>query len=166
MADNGRPAFEDSQYEKWLEDMMPFLKAGNTLYYAMEKADLLNHQTTIYEKYRLKDWFSQKVDKYRAYPGELINNMFYKEISRIQARIDAGISLTREELETMKHYSEKHRTAQPFFVNRYETAQVDPDKVGNILDDLEGKPKTDYGNLGSQITEQSVAPNPPLQNQN
>lgn len=60
----GRPEHSDEQYRFWLEDMAPFLKIGNTLHYSIEKAMLMRHKTAIYGKYRLKDWFSEKIDAY------------------------------------------------------------------------------------------------------
>lgn len=165
MDNNGRPETTQETYESWLEEMKPFLKAGNTIGYACEKANLWQHKTTIYEKYRLNDWFSEKINRWRALPGELVNEFFYKEVMRIIEKQKQSIPLTREEVDTMKHFSEKHRSAQPFFVNRYEMAQADPDEVGKTLDVLD-KPKTDYGKLGQSVKGQGVAINPPIQNSN
>ena len=162
----GRPAYTDDQYQTWLDDLKPWLKQGNTLSYAIDKAGLETHRTTLYEKYRLNDWFSDKINRMRAIPGELVNEFFVKEVERIMEKQKKEIPLTKEEIDTMKHFSEKHRSAQPFFVSRVETAQVDPNKVGAILDQLEDKPapKTDYGQLGQAATGQMVANNPPVQN--
>ena len=145
----GRPEYQDEQYYKWYDLMATWLKAGNSLYYAMEKAGLLEHKNRIYQKYRSDDKFREKVDRLRATPGEIVNEVFYSLIEKINQRVKGGFELTRDELETLKHFSEKHRTAQPFFVSRVETAQVDPDKVGNILDNLE-KESSDYGKLGDR----------------
>lgn len=162
MAEPGRPAYTDDDYKTWLEAMTPFLKSGNSLYYAMEKAALIQHQTTIYEKYRLGDWFSEKIDRLRANMGELVNEGFYILITQITEKIKRGETLTKEEKDTMQFVAEKHRTAQPFFVTRTETAQVDPNKVGKILDVLEGK--TDYDKLGQSAQGQVVADDAPIQN--
>jgi hypothetical protein len=165
MADTGRPPTTDATFETWLEEMKPFLKAGNSIWYAMEKAGITQHAFVIYEKYRSKDWFSQKIDRWRALPGELVNEIFYTEVNRINEKVKKELPLTREEIDVIKHFSEKHRTAQPFFVSRVETAQVDPNKVGNILDELESGAKTDYGSYGQKIAGQSVANDAPVQNQ-
>lgn len=162
MADTGRPEYTDEQYQKWLDDMAPFLKAGNTLYYAMEKASLLQHQTTLYEKYRRKDWFSQKVDAYRRYPAELVNNIFYKIIDKVNDRLKNDQPITEDDMKNVRFFAEKHRTAQTFFVNRNENAEADESKVGKILDELE---ETNYDYVGQQAKGQMVANDPPVQNQ-
>jgi len=163
MDNNGRPPTTEATFETWLRDLEPFLKAGNTIGYAVEKADLYQHKDTIYVKYKRGDWFSEKINNWRKLPGELVNEFFYKEIMRIIAKQKLDLTLTREEIDTMKHFSEKHRSAQPFFVNRFETAQVDPESVGVMLDNLD-KPRTNYEKLGSTIAGQGVAVNTPVQN--
>lgn len=40
------------------------------------------HETVIREKYRLNDWFSRKVDAYRATPRENENEKSYKFTSK------------------------------------------------------------------------------------
>lgn len=162
---NGRPVITDEQYRLWLDDMAPFLKAGNTLWYAIERSNLQTHAFSIYEKYRSGDWFSQKVDAYRRTMGELVNNTIYTLVTQITEKIKNGqtaTGLTREELDVLKFVAEKHRTAQPFFVTRTENAEVDPDKVGKILDTME---VSDYDELGQQAKEQVVADDAPVQNQ-
>lgn len=162
--DTGRPNITEDQYMQWLITMQPFLQAGNTLYYAMEKTDLLGHSFSIYEKYRSKDWFSQKVDALRRTPGEMANNIVYRLLSAINTKTLEGITpsqLTREELDVIKLVAEKHRTAQPFFVTRTENAEVDPSQVGNILDTIE---QSDYGTLGSEAKKQMVAHDSSVQN--
>lgn len=162
--DPGRPTISEEQYQKWLDDMVPYLRAGNTLWYAMDKCLLLQHKDAIYEKYRLKDWFSEKVDAYRRSLGELINNTFFTLTRQIMDKVkneQTAAGLTKEELDVLKFMAEKHRTSQPFFVTRTETAEVDPDKVGKILDTFD----TNYDDVGSEAKKQMVAANPPIQNQ-
>lgn len=159
MADTGRPEHTEEQYQKWLEDMAPFLKAGNTLYYAMEKADLVQHKDSIYVKYRLKDWFSEKIDAYRRYPAELVNNIFYKIIDKVNDRLKNDQPVAEDDMKNVRFFAEKHRTAQTFFVTRTETQEADPEKVGKILDDLE----TDYDYVGQQAKKQMVAVDAPIQ---
>lgn len=67
----GRPEYTDGQYQRWLDEMEPFLKMGYSLYYAIDKAVLIRHKTIIYEKSRLKDWFSEKIEHFQNYPGEI-----------------------------------------------------------------------------------------------
>lgn len=160
--ENGRPAYEESVYESWLDDMKPFLKQGASLNFAMEKATLTKHKTAIYEKYKLGDWFSEKVDTYRAYIGELTNNFFAMEVERITDKRKSNQKIDKEEYNVMEFVAEKHRSAQPFFANRSESAEAPP--VGKILDELErNDTKTDYSKLGPALAEQGVAPNPPVQ---
>jgi hypothetical protein len=163
----GRPPLTDDDYRKFLDEMYPFLRAGNTLYYSLDKAGLINHQTAIYDKYRLNDWFAQKVDAWRATIGVLANNIVFKKLEHLQTRIvetDGKHELTRDETEVLKLVAEKHRTAQPFFVTRVENAVVDESTVGKVLDKLETK--TNYDELGSEIAKQSVETDAPVQNQN
>lgn len=161
--DTGRPQITEEQYKKWLEDMSPFLKNGNSLWYAMEKADLLKHNFVIYEKYRSGDWFSQKVDAYRAYPAELNVRSIVNLINVISAKVLTEKPLTREEYDLMKFFAEKYRGSQSFFVSRTELEVADKDKLGKILDNLEDK--TDYDEVGRKAKEQMVATNTPVQDQ-
>jgi hypothetical protein len=160
----GRPEYSDEQYQKWLEEMAAFLRAGNTIWYAMDKCALLQFKDSIYGKYRLKDWFSEKVDAYRASLGEMVNNTFFTLTKQITDKVkneQTAAGLTKEELDVLKFMAEKHRTSQPFFVTRTEMAASDPDKVGKILDNIE----TDYNYVGSEAKRQMVATNSPIQDQ-
>lgn len=160
MAEHGRPEYTDADFEKMLDDMAPFLKMGETLHHAIEDAGLEKQQATIYNKYRLNDWFSVKIDTYRSYPGKLVNNILTKTMIAINERIAQGLPLTDEDWRNVRFMAEKHRTTQAFFVNRTETAVADPAKVGKILDTMEA---TDYGTVGQEANKQMVAPNTPLQ---
>lgn len=149
MTEQGRPEYTDDQYRAWLEDMSPFLKIGNSLYYAIEKAMIMQHKTVIYEKYRLKDWFSEKIDAYQRYPGEIINSIFVRLVLSVDEKLKQGLSPCDEEWRNLRFFAEKHRSCQPFFVTRQEVAQVEPDEVGRILDDLENDNDTSrYAKLG------------------
>lgn len=160
MAVNGRPAHSEEQYASWLEDMRPFLQQGATIWYSCDKAGITQHYWSILEKYKLNDWLSQKIDTYRSYPGELVNNTLVILAQKIADRVKQDLPVSREDLDVLKLMAEKHRTSQSFFVNRSETAEADPTKVGKILDTIES---TDYGTLGQQANEQVVAANTPLQ---
>lgn len=159
----GRPNISEEQYKIWLDEMAPFLKTGNTLNYCVDKAGLSKHKPNIYQKYRLDDWFSQKIDAYRAYPGELANKIVVNMIYKINEDMANDRPITKEQQDMLKFFAEKHRTAQPFFVTRTETAQADPKKIGKILDDLENS-KSDYDELGREAQKQMVATNTPVQN--
>lgn len=146
----GRPQFDDTQYQKWLDDMSAFLKLGNTLWYAMEKADLLQHKDAIYGKYKLNDWFSEKIDVYRRQPGEIVNSIFTRLIMAIDDKIKQGLLVGEEEWRNLRWYAEKHRSAQPFFVNRNETAQVDFTNIGKIIASLDAQPIQQVDDLAEE----------------
>ncbi|OGG24120.1 hypothetical protein A3A79_02905 [Candidatus Gottesmanbacteria bacterium RIFCSPLOWO2_01_FULL_43_11b] len=152
MTDIGRPEYPDEQYQIWLTEMAPFLKIGNSLYFAIEKALLIKHKSAIYEKYRLKDWFSEKIDAFQRYPGEVVNSIFYRLILSIDEKVKIGQPVTDEEWRNLRFFAEKHRSCQPFFVSRQEVAQVEPDDISQLLDDLEREnDKTDYSHLAEQV---------------
>lgn len=156
----GKPEFTDEQYQAWLSEMRPFLEKGNSINYACERAGIESHYDVILRKYKLNDWFSQKIDKYRARPGEMINDTLTQLCYAIQDNIKKGLGPSKEEYDLLKFMAEKHRTSQPFFVNRTETAAADESKIGKILDTIE---ETDYGELGRQAEKQMVADNAPVQ---
>lgn len=160
MAEPGRPAYTDAEYQNWLDQMSPFLKLGHALNSAIEEAALLQHRNTIYEKYRLGDWFSYKVDTWRATPGVIANDILVKALMDINDRMKQGRPVSEDDMKNVRFMAEKHRTAQPYFVNRQETAEADPAKVGKILDTME----SDYGQLGQEASKQMVEINPPVQN--
>ena len=133
-----------------------------SLYGSCVKAGIEPKYDSILEKYKLNDWFSKKVDAYRASFGESINEALARETLRILNRAKKGDVLEREEIDVLKHMSDKHRTAQPFFVTRTETAQVDDSKIGKILDTIES---TNYDEVAREARKQMVAANKPLQDQ-
>lgn len=158
----GRPEYSEEQYMKWLEDMAPFLKMGGTLYYCLEKAGLETRRMAIYRKYNLKDWFCEKVDAYRQYPGHILNDIFTREIVKASDKLKQEIKLDETEWKNLRFAAEKLRVAQPYFATKIE--QSNPEEVTRLLDDLETL-KSDYAELGSQIKGQSVETNPPISNQ-
>lgn len=158
---NGRPPIAEAQYRIWLDDMAPYLKMASTIYYAIEKADLLRHIASIYEKYRKKDWFAERIDAYRREVGEMTNNATVRLMKKIEEKLKQDITLTKDEQDFMKWFAEKHRTAQPFFVTRTEQVIKDDVEVGKILDVLD----TDYESIASEASKQILALNPPIQNQ-
>lgn len=158
----GNEAFSEEQYRSWLDDMAPFLKTGNSLNYCIDKANLTAHKVTIYNKYKLNDWFSEKIDTYRSYPGELVNKTIVNLAIKAHDDLANDRPLSKEQYDILKFFAEKHRTAQPFFVTRTETATADPKKIGKILDNLE---QTDYGELGQEAKKQMVAHDAPVQDQ-
>lgn len=133
----GRPKIADEQYWKWLDEMRPFLIQGCSLWYAMEKCDLLKHNYNIYEKYREGGEFAQKIDAWRSQIGELANLIGYKVLNNINAKLleaNGSYELSNQEMQVWKTIAEKHRTAQPFFANRTEEAQPDPKEFGKVIE--------------------------------
>lgn len=159
----GRPKFTDDQYWIWFDDMRPWLQRGNSIYYACSKAGIDSHYDVILEKYKLGGIFSRKIDALRARPGELVNETLVHLLEDITDKVKTGKPITKEDFDVLKLMAEKHRTSQPFFVDRREEGESDPKKIGKILDIIEEQ--TDYGNLGSEAEKQMVAANPPVQNQ-
>src|SRR5690242_18161955 len=80
---NGRPVVSEEQYAVWLEEMRPHLELSCSLWRAIEKSALTQHITTIYEKYRLGDWFAQKIDQIRAMVGENVNEALARRVKII-----------------------------------------------------------------------------------
>lgn len=135
--ENGRPSFTDDQYKAWLEDMRPHLVKACSLWRAMEKCGLLQHNFSIYEKYRLGDWFSQKVDLYRASFGDTINEVLSGEVLKISDKAKQGSDkLTKDDIDVLKFMASNHRTAQPFFSQRVENAQAKDEERGKVLDTI------------------------------
>ncbi len=166
-AGTGRPIISDEQYAEWLNDMRDFLRRGCTLFYAIDKADLFKHKDSIYEKYKSNDpgdvWFSEKIDRLRATLGEMTNDLAFKVVERAKSRMveDNVAQLTDNEVKIVKLVAERHRTAQPFFVNRTETAVADDSKLGKIVESLDTG--TDYDELANEAAKQMVASNPSVQ---
>lgn len=160
MAEPGRPELTEAEYQKFLDDMAPFLKLGHTLNSAVDDAALVQHKGAIYNKYRLGDWFMQKIDAYRATPGILANDIMTKTLMDINERIKQGRPVSEDDYKNVRFMAEKHRTAQPYFVTRTETAEADPAKVGKILDTME----TNYDDVGREAKKQMVAIDAPVQN--
>lgn len=162
MKEVGRPAYDDNQYKSWLDEMRPFLVNGSSLHYACDKCGLESQYWTILEKYKLNDWFSKKVDAFRAKVGERINEGAVILLDKIIDKIKNGITLEPLEQKHLEFMASKHRTAQTHFVNRNETADVTGQDVGKILENLEG---TDYGEIGQEAQKQVVANEAPVQDQ-
>lgn len=148
MTDIGRAEYTDEQYRVWLDEMIPFLKIGYSLYYAMDKSLLLQHKDSIYRKYRLNDWFCEKIDAYRQYPGEIVNSIFTRLIVTIDDKMKQGVQISDEEWRNARFFAEKHRSCQPFFITRHEVLQVEPKAISGILDRLE---QSDHEDLDTSI---------------
>lgn len=147
MSGNGRPAYSEEEYHRWLNLMTPFLVAGNSLSYAIIKCGLSKHRTTLYEKLRLNDWFSDKIHDLQSIPGELANETFYLLIRQINKKVRAGEEITPNDTVILKHFSERHRSSQQFFTNRQEIVQTDQNKIEQIIDELDKQNATDYDKL-------------------
>ena len=159
----GRPEYTDEQYQLWLDEISTFLKMGNSLYYSCNKSGIVSHYWSILKKYKANDWFSQKVDAYRAMPGEIVNNVFVTLLNKVSEKVKNEKTIDRDDISIIKFMAEKHRTAQPFFVTRTEEAKADDSKLGKIIEALDEG--TDYDNLAREAEKQVVAANAPLQDQ-
>jgi hypothetical protein len=169
----GRPEYSNEQFKIWLEELRPHLELSNSIYRACQKSGLEDHYDVILNKYKTGDWFSRKVDLYRGKPGENANEAIVRIITIILSKAKIEENLTREEVDILKHFTDKHRTAQPFFVTRIETKEVDDSKVGKILDNIEAQ--TDQDKLAEdaqkalndrqEASGQVVEANTPIQDQ-
>lgn len=133
---NGRPKTTDDEYQRWLEELKPFLTQGYSLNYAIEKAQLSGHRTSVYEKYARKDWFSDKIDYFQGIIGELANNIAYKVIANAHAKIvqNSNYNLTKEEVRVVILVATKHRSSKSFFVTRTELAKTRNKDFGEIIE--------------------------------
>ena len=111
----GRPAYTNQQYQTWLSEMEPFLKLGNTLYYAICKAGLEKHKKAIYGKRNKNDWFREKITGFQAEPGEVANSLIVGIVYRINEKSKRGIELPRQELRFLMRFAVSHRSCRPFF---------------------------------------------------
>lgn len=133
----GRPLHTKAEYESWLVDMKPFLKRGMSLYRSLEKAGLRVHKDSIYRKFRLNDWFCEKITYYQGYLGELVNETLSLQIIAIHDKvISKNEPLTSVECSMLKLMATKHRSCQKFFITRKETVKADDSNINNILDSL------------------------------
>lgn len=155
MTNIGRPEHLEEHYGAWLNEMAPFLKAGFSLYHAMDKALLLKHKDSIYKKYRLNDWFSETIDAYKNYSGELVNSIFTRLIMQIDEKMKSRKQISNEEWRNLRFYAEKHRSCQAFFVSKQEVAKVEQATIKSVLDDLEqANNHTDYAKFGEWAGEE------------
>lgn len=168
--DIGRPSISDEQYQLWLNELKPYLELSSSLYGACIKAGLESHYDSILRKSKLNDWFCQKVDAYKASFGESINEGLARETLRIVEKTRKGELLTRPEIDVLKHMSEKHRAAQPFFVSRQEVTNtiVEPNRISELLDDLEAKNQRErdrYKEVGEEARKSLEAMNQDMDKQ-
>lgn len=149
---NGRPEHTDEQYHTWLDEMTPFLKIGNSLYFAIEKAMLLKHKDSIYRKYRLQDWFCEKIEAYQRYPGEIVNSIFVRLVHSVDEKIHQGITVSNEDWRNLRFFAEKHRSCQHYFISRQEFVQKNTSEdIQKIIDSLEiPSPTSDYDEIAKQ----------------
>lgn len=133
-AGTGAPVISDDQFKIWLDELRPHLELGVSLWRAMEKSALTPHMAPIYKKYRLRDWFAQKIDAIRAIPGENVNEAFTRLVNKITDKVKRDEAINDDERDILKFFAAKHRTAQPFFVDRQEQSQAKPEEFGRIVD--------------------------------
>lgn len=162
MDDAGRPNYTEEQYQKWFDELAPFFKLGETLNAAIEDAGLQQHRTSLYEKSKLNDWFSYKMQTLQAIPGKLANNILVKRVMLVDEKIKQGLPISEEEMKDVRFIAEKHRSSQPYFINRQEiTGPVDPNKLEDLLDELDAEgwenTKAKYENVGEELVKQEIA---------
>ncbi len=141
-SNGGRPQISEEQYKIWIEELRPYLEMSNSLYRACVKAGLEAHYDSLRIKYRLNDWFSVKIDAYRSLPGETVNEIYVRLVNQISSKVKKEEILTKEELDILKHFSEKHRSSQAFFTNRQEVAQVTNNDIADLIKELDGQSDT------------------------
>jgi len=148
----GRPEYPDTQFEAWLEEMKPFLKLGSTLNYSIDKAGLSQHRTTLYEKYKLNDWFSDKINRFRSYLGEIVNDIFAREILTIEETQKQGRQITDEQWRNIRFFAEHHKSCISFFDKRIDKSRnVEQEDIEGLLNKIE---KTNYEELAMQAKKQ------------
>lgn len=157
----GRPSYSDEQYQSLLDELAPFLKLGNSLNYSIERARLIKHRTTLYEKYSLGDWFSDKVDAFMRMPGEIVNSIFTRLIASIDEKVKQEQPLTTEDYKNLRFFAEKHRSCQPFFTNRTEMDVKDlKESTTRVIARLE---ETNYEHVALEAKKALSAMNPVAQ---
>ena len=114
----------------------------------------------IYEKYKLKDWFSQKVDNLRREPGELVNDGIVSQVREILSKVKRHEHITTDENKLLMFYAERSRAAQPFYVNRQETAPAKP--IEELLGELDSEGGS-IDDVAAEASKQVVETQPPLQ---
>lgn len=135
----GRPSIADEQFWAWLDDMRPYLRQGQSLWFAMDKCGLIVHKDAIYEKYRSDVEFSEKIDKLQATVVELNNAVIFKTIQSVHDRIiemDGKAPIDPQEAKIISLVAEKHRSSQPFYVSRTETAPADDKRFGKVINEV------------------------------
>jgi len=130
----GRPKVTKEQLQTWLDEIRPFLVGGCTLRGSLDRAGLLKHKDTVYENYKLGGWFSDKIDEYQAILGEHVNESFHDLVALIKTKIKQEKILSRDEIRILEFVAEKHRTSQPFFVSRVETAKAKEEDFGKVVE--------------------------------
>lgn len=136
-AGTGRPIISEEQYAKWIDDMREYLRRGMSLWYSMDKAGIIQHKDSIYEKYRQKDWFSERINALRATLGDYLNDVVFRTVEAVRNRMvetDGKTQMSTEEVNIIKLAAERSRAAQPYFANRIEEAESDEAEVGKVLE--------------------------------
>lgn len=136
MAAIGRPEYKEEKYQTWLDEMKPYLELGNTLSYAIERAGLWKHKSTIYCKNALDDWFSEKIQAFQRAPGETVNGAIVNLVNEIAEKIKQGVGITKDDKYFLLAVAKTHRSAQPFFVSRVETTRTTTPDIGRLIDDI------------------------------
>lgn len=137
MNDTGRPEYTEEQYQKWFDELAPFFKLGETLNAAIDDAGLQQQRSTLYKKSKQNDWFLDKMQSLQAIPGKLANNILVKRLMLVDEKIKQGLSVSEEEMKDVRFIAERHRSSQPYFVNRSEVIQPPQKSIQEAIDELE-----------------------------
>ncbi|MBI3341575.1 hypothetical protein HY024_00470 [Candidatus Curtissbacteria bacterium] len=148
----GNQPFSEAEYDTFLDELAPFLKLGETLNAAIEDAGLRKHRTALYAKYGLKDGFADKIDTFMAYPGKIANNILVRRLIQTEEKVKQGLPVTEEEMKNVRFIAEKHRSSQPYFVNRTETVSARP--IQEVLDELDT-----LDDVAEQIEKEAISQN-------
>ncbi len=133
----GRPATDEKQLWQWLDDMRPFLRQGCSLSYSMDKAGLMSHKNVIYRNYAQNQEFREEIDRLQSLISDLNNSVVFKTIENLHARMIESTKIvpTSEEVRVMDLIASKHRTSQPFWVSRTETAEAKDKDFGKVVNE-------------------------------
>lgn len=136
MINQGRPSYDEEKYQTWLRDLEPFLKSGMSLYGAVGNAGLISHKDSIYRKYRLNDWFCEKVTVFQSYTGELVNMIFVKRIELMYQNVLEGKPLNKEDVKLLRLAVDKHRSCQEYFISKYEISKKRQTNIKELIESL------------------------------
>lgn len=167
--DPGRPSPSELQFEMWVTAMSPWLRMGATIRRSLAMADLTQHKDVVYKKYQDGGWFADRIDDLRSTFGEMANEVAFKALEEVNNKIQRKLTLDRVDTKIIEIAS-KHRTSQPFFAERTETATPKDKDFGKIIepatieyivpDDPKPDNKEPNEQRGEQGAQDSIPANP------